>query len=206
MNHNSQISLNNCPQEEVELWLELRSYFFQGTNTLIVWTIALPRKTWKATLGTSFLSAFQAATQASAFGFWHSKLPAFQNHSMNTRVQLFCFTPLRAKPWKQPLKTHQRGFPRKEQGTVSRADTRKIKIFSYNRYEAYVGSKKTLIQSFLCLPASWSVWLWEWMTWKFCKRTSKNILWLTQRCRQCWRYGTVLRTPACGCQCCSDHS
>ena len=36
INHNLWLCVINCPQEEVELWLKVSSYFSQGTNTLIV--------------------------------------------------------------------------------------------------------------------------------------------------------------------------
>ena len=45
VDHESRIFVIDCPQEEVKVWLRLRSYFFREEIRLLFWTIALSRRT-----------------------------------------------------------------------------------------------------------------------------------------------------------------
>ena len=98
--HDSRIFVINCPQKEAELWLKLtnkQADCFGRKATRVSW----------------FPSAFQPATQSSAFGFWHSRSPALQNHSGENVAVIVLFNTPSGKPWKLSLKTTPASCPPK---------------------------------------------------------------------------------------------
>ena len=61
--HNLWICVINCPQEEVELWLKVSSYFSQGTNTLVVLDHLTAMKDVKGSTGHAGISVWVLTQQ-----------------------------------------------------------------------------------------------------------------------------------------------
>ena len=95
----------DCPQEEVELWLQLCSYFFEGTNTLFVLDGCPASKDVKGRTGQ--LVSFGFSNHHAGIRVWipTSRSPALKNPSSKMWLLLFCFTIRRPKPQKPSLKT-----------------------------------------------------------------------------------------------------
>ena len=95
----------DCPQEEVELWLQLCSYFFEGTNTLFVLDGCPALKNVKGRTGQ--LVSFGFSNHHAGIRAWipTNRSPALKNPSSKMWLLLFCFTIRRPKPQKPSLKT-----------------------------------------------------------------------------------------------------
>lgn len=80
----------DCPQEEVELWLQLCSYFFEGTNTLFVLDGCPASKDAKGRTGQ--LVSFGFSNHHPGIRVWipTSRSPALKNPSSKMWLLLFC--------------------------------------------------------------------------------------------------------------------
>ena len=87
-----------CKQHQVEAWLKVASFAFEGTSTLIILDDCAASKDVKGGQESWSNLAFQRAIPASVCGSWHKSSPAFLCLSDRTWQQSLFFTCPQPRP------------------------------------------------------------------------------------------------------------
>lgn len=95
----------DCPQEEVELWLQLCSYFFEGTNTLFCFgRLPCVERRERPNRPAGFFRLFKSPCRHKSLDS-DQQVTSIEKPFLKNVVAIILFTIRRPKPQKPSLKT-----------------------------------------------------------------------------------------------------